>query len=129
MIGYSEERGDRVVVKATPFNDDWEKAVEEELRQERTYRLVIASLIALGVLLCVAVTGLWWYRRRKARMTLDAMQKEIKRVPTIQEMLTSPELLAFQGEMVVLEEQLKAYAKSNPGEVANLVNEWLSSDV
>jgi flagellar M-ring protein FliF len=44
-------------------------------------------------------------------------------------MLTSPDLLAFQGEMAVLEEQLKAYARSNPGEVANLVNEWLSSDI
>ncbi|MDR1649827.1 MAG: flagellar M-ring protein FliF [Synergistaceae bacterium] len=129
IIGYSEARGDRVVVRATPFNDDWEKALEEELRQERMYRLVVASLIALTVLLCAAGTGLWWYRRRKARRALDAMQKEVKRVPTIQEMLTSPELLAFQGEMSVLEEQLKAYAKNNPNEVANLVNEWLSSDM
>jgi flagellar M-ring protein FliF len=129
IIGYSEARGDRVVVKAGPFNDDWERALEEEMRRERMSRLVIASLIALALLLCVAGTSLWWYRRRKARQALDAMQKEVKRVPTIQEMLTSPELLAFQGEMAVLEEQLKAYAKNNPGEVANLVNEWLSSDL
>jgi flagellar M-ring protein FliF len=128
-IGYNEMRGDRVAVKATPFNDDLQKALEEELRQERMYRLVVAILIALAVLFCAAGTGLWWYRRRKARQALDAMQKEVKRVPTIQEMLTSPELLAFQGEMAVLEEQLKAYAKNNPGEVANLVNEWLSSDI
>ena len=49
-------------------------------------------------------------------------------MPTIQEMLTSPDLLAFQGELAVIEEQLKAYARNNPEEVANLVNEWLSSD-
>jgi flagellar M-ring protein FliF len=128
-IGYSAERGDRVVVRATPFNEDWKIAMEEEMRQERMYRLAVASIIALAVLVGVGVTALWWYRRRKARRALEAMQKETKRVPTIQEMLTSPDLLAFQGEMAVLEEQLKAYAKSNPGEVANLVNEWLSSDV
>ena len=41
---------------------------------------------------------------------------------------SSPDLLAFQGEMAVLEEQLKAYAKSHPDEIATLVNEWLSMD-
>jgi len=30
--------------------------------------------------------------------------------------------------MAVLEEQLKAYAKSHPDEIATLVNEWLSSE-
>ena len=39
------------------------------------------------------------------------------------------QILSFiQGELAVIEEQLKAYAKNNPGEVANLVNEWLASD-
>ena len=61
-------------------------------------------------------------------MAVVAGQEEGKHVPTIQEMLTSPDLLAFQGELAVLEEQLKVYARNNPGEVANLVNEWLSSD-
>ncbi|MDR2175856.1 MAG: flagellar M-ring protein FliF [Synergistaceae bacterium] len=129
IIGYNAERGDRVVVRATPFNEDWKRAMEEEMRQDRMYRLVVASVLALLIFACVAMTGLWWYRRRRARRALEAMQKETKRVPTIQEMLTSPDLLAFQGEMAVLEEQLKAYARSNPGEVANLVNEWLSSDL
>jgi flagellar M-ring protein FliF len=128
IIGFSAERGDRVVVRATPFDRSLEEALAEEMQQERMYRLVVGSVVALTVLLFVALTGLWWYRRRKARLALEAMQKETKRVPTIQEMLTSPDLLAFQGEMAVLEEQLKAYARSNPGEVANLVNEWLSSD-
>ena len=71
----------------------------------------------------------WWLRRRRARMAAVVLEEEGgKHVPTIQEMLTSPDLLAFQGELAVLEEQLKVYAKNNPGEVANLVNEWLSSD-
>ena len=61
-------------------------------------------------------------------MALSTIQEESKRIPTIQEMLTSPDLLAFQGEMAVLEEQLKAYARNNPSEVANLINEWISAD-
>ncbi|MBQ4418484.1 MAG: flagellar M-ring protein FliF, partial [Synergistaceae bacterium] len=56
------------------------------------------------------------------------IQAEGRKVPTIQEMLTSPDLLAFQGELAVLEEQLKAYARNNPEEVANLVTEWLAAD-
>jgi flagellar M-ring protein FliF len=91
-------------------------------------RVAVGSVIALLVLGCVALTSLWWLRRRRARNALQTMQEESKHVPTIQEMLTSPDLLAFQGEMAVLEEQLKSYARNNPSEVANLVNEWISSD-
>ena len=127
-IGYSEIRGDSLVVKSMKFSTVLADALAEELRKDRTLRVVTGSLIALFMLSCVAVTGFWWLRRRRARQALEAVQKESKHVPTIQEMLTSPDLLAFQGEMSVLEEQLKAYARNNPGEVANLVNEWVSSD-
>ena len=65
---------------------------------------------------------------KKARLAVQEIEAEGRKVPTIQEMLTSPDLLAFQGEMAVLEEQLKAYAKNHPDEIATLVNEWLSMD-
>ena len=65
---------------------------------------------------------------KRAKLAIQEIEAEGKKVPTIQEMLTSPDLLAFQGEMAVLEEQLKAYAKSHPDEIATLVNEWLSND-
>jgi flagellar M-ring protein FliF len=83
IIGYSAERGDRVVVRATPFNEDWKIAMEEEMRRDRMYRLAAASVLALAVLFCVLLTSLWWYRKRKARRALEAIQKETKRVPTI----------------------------------------------
>ena len=70
----------------------------------------------------------WWIRRRRAQLAVQEIEAEGRKVPTIQEMLTSPDLLAFQGEMAVLEEQLKAYAKNHPEEIANLVNEWLTND-
>jgi len=127
-IGYNEARGDSLVVNSWPFNDDLAKALVEELRVDRMWRIVQGAVTTILVIASVVLAALWWLRRRRARIALDAMQKDVKRVPTIQEMLTSPDLLAFQGEMAVLEEQLKAYARSNPGEVANLVNEWISAE-
>lgn len=127
-IGYSEARGDNLVVKSMKFSTTFADALAEELRKERMLRIAIASAIAAVMLTCVAFAAIWWLRRRREREAAEAIQKESKHVPTIQEMLASPDLLAFQGEMAVLEEQLKAYARNNPKEVANLVNEWLTSE-
>ncbi|MDR1874040.1 MAG: flagellar M-ring protein FliF [Synergistaceae bacterium] len=128
VIGFNEARGDSIVVEAMAFSTELADALAGELRRDRMLRVATASTIALAMLACVAATGFWWLRRRRMRAALNAVQKESKHVPTIQEMLTSPDMLAFQGEMAVLEEQLKAYAKNNPSEVANLVNEWISTD-
>jgi flagellar M-ring protein FliF len=127
-IGYSEARGDIVVFQSMKFNEDWINDLTAEFQKDRMLRVAAGSVIALAVLTGAGFTGYWWWRRRKARLALDMVQKESKHVPTIQEMLMSPDLLAFQGEMAVLEEQLKAYARNNPNEVANLVNEWISSE-
>ena len=127
-IGYSEARGDALVVKSMKFSTAFAEAMAEEMRQERMWRIASGSFAVLIILLLLALAFWWWSRRRKERMRQQEVQEEGKKVPTIQEMLTSPDLLAFQGELAVLEEQLKAYAKNNPEEVANLVNEWLSDD-
>ena len=127
-IGFDASRDDSLVVKSMPFSTALADALLEEMRKERMVRVTVGILIALFVLAVVGGTGYWWLRRRRARQALAEVQQESKHVPTIQEMLTSPDLLAFQGEMAVLEEQLKAYARNNPDEVANLVNEWMSSD-
>ena len=127
-IGYNESRGDNIVVNAMKFDDTFARELIEELRKERIARIAAGILITVIALLCAILAAMWWLRRRRARLAMESIQKESKHVPTIQEMLTSPDLLAFQGEMAVLEEQLKAYAKNNPAEVANLVNEWISSD-
>lgn len=127
-IGYSETRGDSLVVKSMKFSTAFADTVAEEFRRDRMLRIATGSLIALLMLACVVVAGLWWLRRRRARQAIEAIREESRHVPTIQEMLTSPDMLAFQGELAVLEEQLKAYARNNPGEVANLVSEWVSSE-
>ena len=128
-IGFNEQRGDSLVVKSMRFSTAFADAIAAEMRQERMVRVVSGSILAFIILLLLAALILWWLRKRRASRIVTEGQEEGKRVPTIQEMLTSPDLLAFQGELAVLEEQLKAYARNNPGEVANLVNEWLSSDM
>jgi len=127
-IGYRESRGDNIVVNAMKFDDTLARQLEEEERREKLTKIVIGVLVTILALSCAVFAAMWWLRRKRARLALSSLQEESKRVPTIQEMLTSPDILAFQGEMAVLEEQLKAYARNNPNEVANLINEWISTD-
>ena len=127
-IGFNAQRGDNLVVQTMRFSTAFADAMAEEMRKERMWRIISGSAVFLAILLIIGGALLWWIRRRRARLAVQEIEAEGKKVPTIQEMLTSPDLLAFQGELAVLEEQLKAYAKNNPDEVATLVNEWLTAE-
>ena len=127
-IGFNAQRGDSLVVRSMRFSTAFADAMAEQMQQERRWRIISGSIAAFIVLLLLLIGIFWWMRIKKQRLAVQEIEAEGKKVPTIQEMLTSPDLLAFQGEMAVLEEQLKAYAKSHPEEMATLVNEWLSMD-
>ncbi len=127
-IGFNARRGDTLVVQAMKFSTAFVDSMNDQLRQDRVWRIIYASIAAFSVLLIILAALYAWIRMKRARLAVQEIEAEGKKVPTIQEMLTSPDLLAFQGEMAVLEEQLKAYAKSHPDEIATLVNEWLSMD-
>ena len=127
-IGYNRERGDSLVVRAMRFSTAFADAMADQLRQERMWKIIYGTVAAVFVLLIVLAALYVWIKMKRARLAVQEIEEAGKKVPTIQEMLTSPDLLAFQGEMAVLEEQLKAYAKSHPDEIATLVNEWLSMD-
>ena len=127
-IGFNKERGDSLVVRAMRFSTAFADAMADQLKQDRMWKLIYGSVAAGFVLLVLGIAFYVWLRMKRARLAIQEIEAEGKKVPTIQEMLTSPDLLAFQGEMAVLEEQLKAYAKSHPDEIATLVNEWLSNE-
>ena len=127
-IGFNAQRGDNLVVHAMKFSTAFVDAMSDQLRQDRMWKIIYGTIAAISVLLIVLAALYAWVRMKRARLAVQEIEAEGKKVPTIQEMLTSPDLLAFQGEMAVLEEQLKAYAKSHPDEIATLVNEWLSMD-
>jgi len=127
-IGLNETRGDNLVVQSMRFSTTLADSLAEQMRQDRFVSIVIVSLIGfILLLLASALLAIWW-KKRKAILALSRSTQEARHIPTIQEMLTSPDMIAAQGEISVLEEQLKAYARSNPKEVANLINEWLSED-
>ena len=127
-LGLNTQRGDSLVVRALKFSTAFADSMAEELRRDRMQR-IISVAIGMVTIILFALGMLYWYiRRKRAKLAVQEIEAEAKKVPTIQEMLTSPDLLAFQGEMAVLEEQLKAYARNHPEEIANLVNEWLSAD-
>ena len=127
-LGLNPQRGDTLVVRAMKFSTAFQDNLAEEMRRDRMQRIITGSVAILFVLIFALALLFWWLRRRRAQLAVQEIEAEGKKVPTIQEMLTSPDLLAFQGEMAVLEEQLKAYAKNHPEEIANLVNEWLASE-
>ena len=127
-IGLNELRGDNLVVQSMRFSTALADALAEQMRQDRIVSLVVMGTIGLVVILVGSVLVYLWWKRRKIMLAMSRASQDIKHIPTIQEMLTSPDMIAAQGEISVLEEQLKAYARSNPKEVANLINEWLSED-
>ena len=100
-IGFSEARGDTLVVKAMRFSTAFADALLEELRQERLTRIITGSVIALVMLLLAAVAVVWWLRRRRARMAVVTEQEDDKHVPTIQKILTSPNLFVFFKKVMV----------------------------
>lgn len=127
-IGLNERRGDNIVVQAMRFSTELADAIAEQLRQEQLTKVVISSIIGFILFLVILALGIFWWKRRKAMLAIERATKEAKHIPTIQEMLTSPDMMIAQGELSVLEEQIKAYARSNPKEVASLINEWLADD-
>jgi flagellar M-ring protein FliF len=127
-IGLDESRGDILVVEAAPFSTEYEDYIKEQERIARFRSMVTSSIIGFVLFLLGSVLVVLWLKRRKAMLEMNKSSQEARHIPTIQEMLTSPDMIAAQGEISVLEEQIKAYARSNPKEVANLVNEWLSED-
>ena len=127
-LGLNPQRGDTLVVRAMKFSTAFADNMAEEMRRDRMQRIITGAVAIFLVILFALALLFWWIRRRRAQLAVQEIEAEGRKVPTIQEMLTSPDLLAFQGEMAVLEEQLKAYAKNHPEEIANLVNEWLTND-
>ena len=128
IIGLNEARGDILVVKSMPFSTELADSLMKILEREELKKLIITSVISFILFLLGSVLVTVWWRKRKAMLAMSRTSQEARHIPTIQEMLTSPDMIAAQGEISVLEEQIKAYARSNPKEVANLVNEWLSED-
>ncbi|EHM09588.1 flagellar basal-body M-ring protein/flagellar hook-basal body protein FliF [Thermanaerovibrio velox DSM 12556] len=129
-IGLDESRGDRLVIQAMKFDTTLADQMMAQLEAERRQRLIGAALVGLLVLAVAAGAGFLWYKRRRlAALARLVPQEGGERAPSLKELLENPELMTAQGELAILEEQLRLYASNNPEEVANLIKNWLAEDI
>ncbi len=129
-IGFREARGDQLVIQGMKFSTTLADTVAEQLAAQRRMELVFALVAAVVVLVLSALGAVYYMRRKRMKATMAASgSKDSKRIPTIQELLSSPDLFEAHGELAVLEEQLRAYARSKPEEIASLMQDWLAEEV
>jgi flagellar M-ring protein FliF len=81
------------------------------------------------LLAVVAMLMIWLRKRRRMAMLQRARAVETDQTPSLRELLENPDLMTSQGELSILEEQLRNYAINNPEELANLIKNWVVDDV
>lgn len=129
-IGFEPERGDRLTVVGMPFDTSLEDARLARLAAERQRQLIMAGVGFLFLLLFAGLALFLWLRRRRALAVLAARpNQDLDQVPSLRELLSNPDMMTSQGELSVLEEQLRSYALSNPEEMASLIKNWIVDDV
>ena len=127
-LGVDAGRGDQLVIQSMKFSTTFADSLAEQLQAQQRMQLLFALVAAAVLLLAAALAGVLWMRKRRSRKAALPPAEERKRIPSIQELLSSPELLEAQGELAVLEEQLRAYARSKPEEIANRSQDWLADE-
>ena len=129
-IGTNEERGDRLSIMSMPFDTSVADAYAARLAEERKRRLIVGLGSFVILLLAVSALLVLWMRRRKQAMSQGIrLGSEAEQTPSLRELLENPDLMTAQGELSVLEEQLRNYAINNPEEFANLIKSWVVDDV
>jgi flagellar M-ring protein FliF len=130
-IGADETRGDKLSVMAMPFDTSVADALAARMAEERQNRMIIGVSSFVILLLAVAGGLFLWFRRRGQLAALQSARivSDVDDTPSLRELLENPDLMTSQGELSVLEEQLRNYAMNNPEELANLIKNWVVDDV
>ena len=129
-IGADDARGDQISIMAMPFDTSVADAHAARMESERMQRLIVGISAFLFLLIGVITLLVMWYRRRRVLALLrQATDGEPDTAPSLRELLENPDLMTSQGELSVLEEQLRNYALNNPEEMANLIKSWVVDDV
>ena len=127
-IGMDMSRGDSVSVLSFPFDTSAADAYAARLAAERRNRMILGGISFLILLLAVVAAVVAWLRKRRQAAALQTAGAD-DQAPSLRELLENPDLMTAQGELSVLEEQLRSYAMNNPEELANLIKNWVVDDV
>ncbi len=129
-IGFNQLRGDQLVIQGMKFDTTLADQLLAQMEAEQRQKVILA-LVGAALLLLIMGAGifLWIRRRRLAALRRLVPKEEGDQVPSLKDLLEHPELMTSQGELAILEEQLRVYATNNPEEVANLIKNWLAEDL
>lgn len=129
-IGLDDDRGDRISVMSMPFDTSMADAYAAKVAAERQNRIIVGASSFAILLIAVIAALVYWMRRRRHLAALQAASRaDTDQAPSLRELLENPDLMTSQGELSVLEEQLRNYAMNNPEELANLIKNWVVDDV
>ena len=128
-IGADDTRGDRISIMAMPFDTSIADAYAARMEAERRQRIIAGVSAFLILLAGVGALLVLWLRRRRMMAALRQVAEPVETAPSLRELLENPDLMTAQGELSVLEEQLRNYALNNPEEMANLIKNWVVDDV
>jgi flagellar M-ring protein FliF len=132
-IGYNEARGDKISMVAREFDRSAEVKLQAQLADERKQQMIIGVSSFVIFLMALAAALYLWQRRNKRLAAIAAASRAASDVgegtPSLRELLENPDLMTSQGELSVLEEQLRNYAVNNPEEFANLIKNWVVDDI
>ncbi|MBR3623524.1 MAG: flagellar M-ring protein FliF, partial [Selenomonadaceae bacterium] len=141
--GINTERGDTISVEPLPFSTEAadRRAALERAEQERQDRIFYA--IIGGILLILALVGLYFYIKRRKRLAAEAAERERirlekeaeerrlaeERAALIEAGQVEEEELTEEEQKALNEKQrLMELIDARPAEVAMLIKTWLAED-
>jgi flagellar M-ring protein FliF len=129
-IGADDGRGDGISIIATSFDTSMADAYAARVAAERRRRMVVGLSSLLVLLAAAVILAMLWLRKRRSMAALRGAPNKVEdTAPSLRELLENPDMMTAQGELSVLEEQLRNYAMNNPEELANLIKNWVVDDV
>ncbi|MGQ9629604.1 MAG: flagellar basal-body MS-ring/collar protein FliF [bacterium] len=132
-IGFSKDRGDKVVVENVRFRTHdpvWQEEYKREITTQRRLRLLLATVMATLVILLGTVTYRHLARRWRERAEALARQREIEeaaREAAEMERLRS-QMSADERRRLELRDSAIKAARSNPEMVAQLLRTWMAEE-
>jgi flagellar M-ring protein FliF len=131
-IGFNEGRGDSVIVRGVPINheEEWAAEYRGEVSRDNLQRLILASVMAMLVMLLGIIIYRQLLRRWRERAAEVARQRELDLAT--QEAADMERMRAQMSEdekrRLELRESAIEAARANPEMVAELLRTWIGEE-